>query len=258
MNYAVIVDFSNLFHICYNVALGAPGEYELNDTILYHAEGRLRTLRKELEKLKITDVDYVFAEDRTADRKLKLYPPYRGTRTDRTDLKRTLKESLINKGHGSRFCYSEGNEADDVVATLARLSHAQPGQFTVIITMDRDMWQLMNDRTVIYDPVKRALITLDDVNKAFAVRPEHIPLHKSLWGDAGDCVPNAVPRTQKQLLPVIRSTTTGHWDDFRSRLHEVWSSLTPRCREKFDEGAAQARINWELVKLDQHCRLEWD
>lgn len=258
MNYAVIVDFSNLFHICYNVAMTAPGQYEINDTVRYHAEGRLRTLTKELAKLNITNPDFVFAEDRTATRKLQLYPPYRGTRIDRSDMKNTLKQHFIDQGHSSRFCYSEGNEADDVVATLARLSNAQAGQFTVIITMDRDMWQLMNDKTVIYDPVKRAVITLDDVNKAFAVEPVHVPLHKSLWGDEGDCVPNAIPRMQKQLLPVVRSTTTGHLDDFYSRLQEAWNGLTPRCRELCLAGEAQARVNYELVKLDAHCPLKWD
>lgn len=259
--YAVIVDFSHLFHVCYGAALNAGPRYDFAHTINVNAEGKLRTIRKEFEKLRITNYDTVFAEDRPATRKLELYPPYRGERADRSGDKAILKEYLITQlGYAGRFCHSEGNEADDVIATLERLASRTQGMFSVIVSSDRDLWQLIGPTTMVYNPVsyggKRGMATPDDVWKSFQVQPKHIPLVKALWGDAGDSVPNAAPRTQRHLLPVVRETD-GTLEDFDRKLEVVWNTLSAKCREVYAAGREQMLVNYQLVRLDQHCPLNW-
>lgn len=260
--YAVIIDFSHFFHMAYGAALNAGPRYEFSNTINKNAEGKLRTIRREFQKLRIVGYDLVFAEDRPATRKLELYPPYRGDRVDRSEDKRKLRDYLITElGYAKRFCHSDGNEADDVIATLVRRASQSPGMFSVIISSDRDLWQLLGPTTMIYNPVthggRRGMTEPEDVWKAFKCLPRHVPLVKSLWGDAGDSVPNAVPRMQKPLLPVVRETD-GTLTDFNAKLELVWNTLSLKCRETYTAGKAQVAINYDLVKLDQHCVLEWD
>lgn len=259
--YAVIVDFGHMFHRCFAIASQAPPTVDITEATVYHFQGVLRTLRKSLTKLKITEYDLVFAEDRIPTRKLATHPGYRAGRVSRTGNKLLVKELLMEQGTGGHWCYSEGNEADDVIATLVRLAQQQR-VFTVIVTADKDLWQLIGSTTAVFNPAKNALVTLDDVKNAFtwkefAIVPSQVALVKALWGDAGDCVPNACPRTQKQILPILRQSPSGDLTEFKSLLDQHWDQLTPRCRQILTEGAAQVDQNWELVKLDDYCELQW-
>lgn len=256
LNYAVIVDFSHLFHQCFSVAGSAGPTYDLIETTAYHAQGVLRTLQKTLDKLKISDYDLVFVEDRIAVRKNSLLPNYRAGRVSRHLDKMRVKEILRAKGVDGYWCHSPDNEADDTIATLVRLSTSKK-VFTVIVTGDRDLWQLISPTTAVFHPTRKELISLEDIHKAFAVGPNHVALVKALWGDAGDCVPNAMPRTQRHLLPILRQSQ-GSFEEFEKLLESHWQTLTPRCREIATAGMSQARLNWQLVRLDENCPLSWD
>lgn len=254
--YVLIVDFSHLWHMAHYAALNAGPQYDLAKTIIHNAEGKLRTIRKVLEKHKIIEYDVIFAEDRPATRKVALYPNYRAGRVNHADAKNQLKQHFLANGYKQRFCWSDGNEADDVIATLVKLTEGK-GIFTVVVTGDRDIWQLIGPTTAVLNPLKKEIVTLEDVHKAFAVGPPHVALVKTLWGDASDCIPNAVPRAQKLLLPIVRQSD-GSYSHFSLLVEEQWDNLSATCREKLKSGHTQCELNWELVKLDNECFLKWD
>lgn len=261
-NYVVIVDFSHMFHRCFAIAMSAPAHFDLIDTIVYHVQGVLRTLRKALEKKGVVEYDLVFAEDRVPWRKLNLLSCYRSNRTtNHAAKKQSVKEKLKERGVKGYWCHSEGNEADDVIATLVNLSSAR-GLFSIIVTADKDLWQLISHTTSVFNPKTKELVTLADVGQAFpwknfSVKPSQVALVKALWGDAGDCIPNPIPRTQKALLPILIQCD-GTYQHFTSLLESQWETLTETCREKLTIGLHQCAINWQLVKLDDNCILKWN
>ena len=63
-----------------------------------------------------------------------------------------------------------GFEADDLIGTLARKAEAA-GVDVVIVTSDKDMFQLLTPRTRIYDPVKDKWFTEADSLARFGVEP---------------------------------------------------------------------------------------
>jgi 5'-3' exonuclease len=256
--YAVIIDYSGFWYIAYGAALNAGVRYNLDNTTIVNAQGKLRTFKAYLEKHNIKEFDLIFAEDRPATRKLAIHPGYRAGRQDNSFLKSKLKEHLLENGHPCSFVHSDGNEADDVIATLVSKANKQEGMFTVIFSGDRDLWQLISPTTTVFNPSKKSFVSTEDTNKAFSVTPIHIPLVKALWGDYGDCVPNAIPRTQKQLLPIVRQTQTGEFTEFKELLYSWIDCLTPKCQNLISKGMNQAEINWDLVKLDSNCTLLWD
>lgn len=257
-HFVVIVDFSHLFHVCWAIAQKAPPQYDLVETTIEHVVGKLRTVKAELKKQNVLGYDLAFAEDRPALRKLALLPGYRAGREDLTSEKIQVKQYLLHNGSITRFCYSEDNEADDVIATLVRLVLEQDGLHTVVVTSDRDLWQLISPRVRVYNPVKQEFVTEAHIEHAFRCRPRHIPLVKALWGDYGDCVPNVVPRMQKQLLPIIHKTD-GTLESFTGRIDNGDRFyLTPRCYNLLCDNWKQIEINWQIVKLDDQCELTWE
>ncbi len=258
-HFVVIVDFSHMFHACRATALNAPLSYDVTETTIENFVGKLRTVKAALKKIGVNGYDLVFAEDQPPLRKLALLPTYRQGREDLSEEKSKVKSYLLQNGSITRFCYSEGNEADDVIASLVRLVTEQDGLFTVVVTSDRDLWQLIGPRVRVYNPIKQEMVTEADIESAFKCRPIHIPLFKALWGDYGDAVPNVMPRTQKQLLPIILKTD-GTLEALTTRIEKMDDRffLTPRCYNRWIDVKAEVERNWQLVKLRDDCELVWE
>lgn len=66
----------------------------------------------------------------------------------------------------------EGYEADDVIGTLAKKLESEAD--VVIITGDKDILQLVSDRTEVYDTMKEKRFKVDQVIQRFGVPPEQV------------------------------------------------------------------------------------
>ena len=81
-----------------------------------------------------------------------------------------------------------GVEADDVIATLAKRAEAL-GLDAVIATGDKDMAQLVNDRTVLLNTMNNKFYDREGVMEKYGVYPERIIDYLALMGDNVDNVP---------------------------------------------------------------------
>ena len=96
----------------------------------------------------------------------------------------------------------EGYEADDLIATYARIAKEKEMKAR-IISADKDLMQLMDDNTSLYDPMKKKEITLEDVEKKFGVTPDKVVEVQALMGDSTDNIPGASgigPKTAASLI----------------------------------------------------------
>jgi len=254
--YVTIVDFSHLIHLCHATALYEEGD--VTKITIDRVVGKLTTVKRELNKLNIRGYDLVFVEDRPAVRKLNLLPTYRNKRGGLDEQKKAVKEYLLQNGKKSRFCFSEGNEADDVISTICRMVVEQDGLHAIVVTSDKDLWQLLGSRVSIFNPIKKEMVTPELVEKQFRCGPTHIPLVKALWGDYGDSVPNVVPRTQKHLLPAVLQSDGSLSSFFRTIDDEYRWYLKPEVFNVLVEKKPDIDINYQLVKLDERCELVWE
>lgn len=96
----------------------------------------------------------------------------------------------------------EGYEADDLIATYAQLAKEQ-GLKARVISADKDLMQLMDDNTSLYDPMKKKEMTNEDAIKKFGVTADKIVEVQALMGDSIDNIPGAKgigPKTAAQLI----------------------------------------------------------
>jgi DNA polymerase-1 len=137
----------------------------------------------------------------------------------------------------------EGFEADDIMATYARLA-VEAGARVTLATSDKDMMQLVNGQVTMLDPMKNKRIGPDEVREKFGVGPERVIDVQALAGDSVDNVPG-VPgigiKTAAQLIEEY-----GDLDGLLSRADEI---KQPKRREKLIENAELARISRQLVTL---------
>ena len=140
----------------------------------------------------------------------------------------------------------EGFEADDLIATYARLASAQ-GIPVTIVSSDKDLMQLVREGVRMLDPIKQTFIGEAEVFEKFGVTPDKVVYIQALAGDATDNVPG-VPsigiKTAAQLIT--------EYGDLETLLNSTASIKQPKRREILEQHAEDARISLKLVTLDAH------
>jgi len=79
-------------------------------------------------------------------------------------------------------------EADDVISYLTRLSYYKGWQ-KVIISNDKDFYQLCDEETVVFRPVSKTVYNKKRITEELGVHPRNMALARSLVGDASDNLP---------------------------------------------------------------------
>ncbi|MET4091740.1 DNA polymerase I [Bradyrhizobium sp. S3.5.5] len=143
-----------------------------------------------------------------------------------------------------------GFEADDLIATYARQA-SDRGAHTTIVSSDKDLMQLVNDKIMMYDTMKDRRIGIPEVIEKFGVPPEKVVEVQALAGDSTDNVPG-VPgigiKTAAQLIV--------EYGDLEQLLFRATEIKQPKRREALIENAEKARISRQLVLLDDKVELE--
>ena len=82
----------------------------------------------------------------------------------------------------------QGFEADDIIATFKNFAKKQKIKVT-IVSSDKDLMQLVDDETKMFDPMKEKLIGPKEVEEKFGVTPDKVIDVQSLAGDSVDNIP---------------------------------------------------------------------
>lgn len=284
-NTIVLVDFSNLVHACWHPAEAAqkageeelarhrekcascdvgelctsrPRQYDARQVLLTNLDLKFQTLA---EAIQVPTKQWLMVKDGHDTRKRELFPAYKAGRTELAEDIKPLAEQHI-RSKKCRFVWSPAAEADDLIATITRqLVHADWAHDkvpfdVVIVSSDADLWALYEPpRVRVFLMTRKEWLTPAHIEKKFGFPdPRFIRLHKSLWGDASDAIPNAVPRMQKQLLPLIKASD-GTWPDFH-RLAST-TGISERCAQLLRENIQQVEVNLKLVTLDPTVPVEW-
>ena len=117
------------------------------------------------------------------------YKAYRQETPDELKVQLPILQELLGY-MGYTVVIREGVEADDVVASLALLASRQGNQ-AIMLSSDKDLFQVLHDDVVMLRPVKNGIsgAELYDVNafvKEFKFSPASLPDYLALVGDSVD------------------------------------------------------------------------
>lgn len=146
----------------------------------------------------------------------------------------------------------EGYEADDLIATYARLA-VENGFKARVISADKDLMQLMRDNVSLYDPMKKKELTNEDVLKKFGVTPDKVVDVQALMGDSTDNVPGASgigPKTAAELINQFNSV-----ENLYQHLDEIKST---KRKEGLERDKEKVFISKQLVLLNEYAPVQPD
>ena len=84
----------------------------------------------------------------------------------------------------AQLIYS-GIEADDIIAQITHMPQYKDWQ-KVIVSSDKDFFQLLNDNTVLYRPIQKEVLNKNSIIEKTGVHPNNIALARAMIGDRSD------------------------------------------------------------------------
>jgi DNA polymerase-1 len=181
-----------------------------------------------------------------------MYPAYKAHRPDPPDDLRPqfpLIREAVN-AFDLPCLEQRGFEADDLIATYVRQA-CEAGATATIVSSDKDLMQLVNDRVVMFDTMKDKRIGRAEVIEKFGVPPDKVIEVQALIGDSTDNVPG-VPgigvKTAAQLI--------GEFGDLETLLKRANEIKQDKRRQTLIDNADKARLSKKLVTLDDNVKLD--
>lgn len=192
------------------------------------------------------DVGKTFRDD--------IFPEYKATREKMPDDLRAQLErirEMVDLFNIPRL-EMEGYEADDVLGTVSRIA-AEQGLGVKIITGDRDLLQLVNERTAVYlAGDDQTYITDKDVIKKLGVRPNQVVDYKAIVGDTSDNIPGVKGVGEKTAIALLEKFDT--LDNVYANLDQV----EPRWRNKLESSKETAYMSRDLARIETNLKFKFD
>jgi len=127
-------------------------------------------------------------------------------------------------------------EADDL---MAYLSSKLPGP-NVIITTDKDLLQTVTENTIVYTPIKKKEISLDNFEEYTGVKKEYYISFRAVTGDKSDNIPGIPRYGIKRFLKLEHTFISLNGDETMALV---------RADELTDDQFEIYKRNWLLMDL---------
>ena len=208
--------------------------------------GFMSVLLRILEKEKPEYLAVAFDTGKTF--RNEMYPEYKATRAKMPDDLRTQIERIrqLVDAFGFPRLEKEGFEADDVIGTIARQASKQ-GFGVKIITGDRDLLQLVDERIIVNLPGKSLSEARDyqaaDVVEKLGVRPDQVVDYKALVGDKSDNIPGVAGVGEKTAIELLKKYET--LDNVYAHLDEIAKG----ARGRLEAGREMAYTSHQLAEI---------
>jgi len=183
---------------------------------------------------------------------------YQGYKAQRTEMPHDLAQQVpyirrALEAYRIPILESQGFEADDVIGTLSRKA-AEQGYQVFVVSSDKDMLQLVNDKICVLNPPKDNLVCdSDKVEEILGVRPEQVIDVMALRGDSIDNIPGAPGIGDKGSVEIIKRF--GTLDNALQHAEEVERKT---YRESLLNNKDTILWSKQLVTIDQNVAIELD
>ena len=246
-NTLYLVDGSSYIYRAYYAIrhLSSPSGHPTN--AIY---GFIQMLLKLLKDQQPRHVAVVFDVGRVTFR-TGLYPEYKANRAAMPDDLRAQVGPIreVVRAFNIPALELAGYEADDIIGALAA-RHSADGGRVVVVTGDKDLMQIVNDRVTLLDTMKGKASGIAEVIERFGVGPDLVPDILGLAGDSSDNIPGVPGIGEKTAIKLIQEF--GSLEQLLERSGEVKGKIGEKLRE-FRE---QALLSRQLATIELNVPLE--
>ncbi len=223
------------------------------------AYGFTTTLVKILENERPTHAIAAFDRGLPAHR-MEMMPQYKAQREAMPDELRS-QFALVRRVlevFGIPIAELDGNEADDIIATLAAQAE-RAGAQTLVVTGDNDLLQIVDDATLVL-ATRRSVTDLVRYDRAavrerYGLDPEQLADYRGLKGDPSDNLPGIPGIGEKTAIALMQAAGT-----LDALLADPALAGKPRWEALVREHGEQARLCRDVSRVDRNLPvvLDWE
>ncbi len=139
-----------------------------------------------------------------------------------------------------------GYEADDVIGTMVE-KYADKNTEVIVVSNDRDLWQLVKDNVLVMNPGSRGMVEWigeKEVQARFGFGPEQIPDYKGLRGDPSDNIPGVYGIGEKTATKLITE-----YKNIEGVYNNIDKVEPKSVRDKLLQGYEQAMMSKNLATI---------
>lgn len=258
MSKLVLIDGNAILHRAYHAL---PPLTTKKGEPINAVYGLVSMLLKVIQDLKPTHIAVAFDRKEPTFRH-KEFPAYQAQRPAMEDnlSSQFAKAKDVSGAMNIPVYEMVGFEADDLIGTLSR--RAVEGKEedlideVVIVTGDRDILQLVNEKVRVFLPVRGLsegkLFGSDDVKEKMGVSPKQIIDYKALVGDASDNykgVPGIGPKTAINLLEKYGSF---------EKIYKHLDDIPEATRKKLIDGKESGELSYKLANIVTDMEIDID
>ena len=211
-------------------------------------------LAKLVQEARAEYVGIVFDSKEPSFRKER-YPEYKANRSAPPDelLPQFDRIEALVRSMKFPMYRQAGVEADDLIGTLAvRWTEQDPTHEVVIVSGDKDLMQLVDDRVRIWDTLSNKTFRAPEVEEKFGVKPTQIRDYLALVGDSSDNIPGVIGIGPKGAVDLLKAH-----GDLESVLKAAQDGKVPGKKgESLKEYASDARLSAELASLKMDLKVD--
>ena len=210
--------------------------------------GMINIVSRQLEALKPDYVAAAFDLHTPTFRKV-MYPDYKeGRHPTPPELLEQFDDAKECLRHmGVKTLELVGYEADDIQGTIARWAHNGDGFYSYILSGDRDLLQLIDEKTSVLLATNNDTLLFDTsafVEK-YGVEPPYLVDTKALMGDSSDNIPGVAGIGEKTAFKLI--SQFGSLDGIYENISSP--DIAAKVREKLTAGRDSAYLCYKLAKI---------
>ncbi len=244
------IDGNNLVHRVFHIANTLPYSSEN-----FHIYMFLNSIKSYVNMYQPDKVFCVWDEkiDKIANKRIDILPEYKSTRNkeknnavhQKNDI---IKEFLLLMGIPSIL--PREYEADDVIAIINKnIAHSKH----IIVTVDRDLCQLINNTTVVYDAIRKIEININNFSEHLKCPINQFLCVKAISGDKSDNIPGIKGFGKKKIKKYLNQEIqlTSEQQEILDRNMQIMSLITDGDEETYvlDQlNKPPSSPNWDLFK----------
>ncbi|MDD5015113.1 MAG: 5'-3' exonuclease H3TH domain-containing protein, partial [Atribacterota bacterium] len=181
-------------------------------------------------------------------KKFKEYKAHRKKMPEELISQIPLIKEIINN-YNIAICSKEGYEADDVIGTIAKEAEKRNCS-TIIVTADKDAFQLISPHTKIMTTIKGVtevkIYDEEGIKKKYGVGPEKIVDILALKGDASDNIPGVPGIGEKTAVALIKEL--GSVENILNNIDKISKKSLREQIKKYEDQIKMSKMLATIVK----------
>ena len=128
----------------------------------------------------------------------------------------------------------KGTEADDIIAYVAKHKLLEDYD-KIILSSDKDFFQLLDDKTVLYRPVQKEVLNKNSILEKFGIHPTNFAMARAMVGDKSDNIDG--------IQGVGLKTVSRRFPFLKEEKNKTFSDILDHCKNELSDKEVKAYRN---------------